>query len=174
MPEKQIFYDPQRKRWRRLRRVIDVTAVLTTLVVAGVIFNTLRGAPLPELLLPAQKHNYKALRDRTPLLRNSKTPSPARHKSGRKPSQIPFNTGEGLRAAYYVPDDETSYSSFKQHVHQIDMLFPEWLHVEAPNPTLLAINTDLHEYPVIEGNVVHDPDDLNKIKHVIQDTKEDT
>ena len=174
MPEKQIFYDPQRKRWRRLRRVIDVIAVLTTLVVAGVIFNTLRGAPLPELLLPAQKHNYKALRDRTPLLRNSKTPSPARHKSGRKPSQIPFNTGEGLRAAYYVPDDETSYSSFKQHVHQIDMLFPEWLHVEAPNPTLLAINTDLHEYPVIEGNVVHDPDDLNKIKHVIQDTKEDT
>ena len=32
----------------------------------------------------------------------------------------------------------------------------------------------LREFPVIDGNTVHDPDDLNKIKHVIQATKEDT
>ncbi len=31
-----------------------------------------------------------------------------------------------------------------------------------------------HEYPVIEGNAVHDPDDLNRIKRVIQAAKEDT
>ncbi len=174
MPDKQIFFDPQRKRWKRLRRILDVTAVVTTLVVAGFIFNTLRGQHLPELFLPAPKHNYRAVIDRTPLLRNRAVPS--RRKTTRRPSEIPLNTGEGLRAAYYVPDDATSYSSFKEHVHQIDMLFPQWLHVELPDGRLMAMSGDntLREYPVIDGNTVHDPDDLNKIKRVIQATKEDT
>jgi cellulose synthase/poly-beta-1,6-N-acetylglucosamine synthase-like glycosyltransferase/peptidoglycan/xylan/chitin deacetylase (PgdA/CDA1 family)/spore germination protein YaaH len=174
MPDKQIFFDPQRKRWKRLRRILDTAAVVITLVVAGFIFNTMRGQPLPELLLPIQKHNYKALRDRTPLLRGSTATPLARRKTARRPSEIPLNTDEGLRAAYYVPYDATSYSSFKEHVHQIDMLFPEWLHVDAPQGTLLAMSTEMHEYPVIDGATVHDPDDLNKIKHVIQDTREST
>jgi len=174
MPDKQIFFDPQRKRWKRLRRILDVVAVVSTLVVAGFIFNSLRGMPLPELLLPNAKHNYRALHDRTPLLRGSALASPARRRTTRRPSEIPLNTGEGLRAAYYAPDDATSYSSFKEHVHQIDMLFPEWLHVDAPQGTLLGMSTEMHEYRVIDGATVHDPDDLNKIKHVIQDTREDT
>ena len=100
---------------------------------------------------------------------------PARRKTDRKPSEIPFNTGEGLRAAYYVQDDAASYSSFKEHVHQIDLLFPQWLHVDAPTGTLMAMNNDNHrEYPVIDGNTVHDPDDTNKVKRVIQAAKEDT
>ncbi len=174
MPEKQIFFDPQRKRWKRLRRILDTAAVVITLVVAGFIFNTLRLQPLPELFLPSQKHNYRALRDRTPLLRGMASTAAQRRKTARRPSEIPLNTGEGLRAAYYVPYDATSYSSFKEHVHQIDMLFPDWLHVDAPEGTLLSMSTDMHEYPVVDGATVHDPDDLNKIKHVIQDSREDT
>ena len=175
MPDKQIFFDPHRKRWKRLRRILDVTAVVTTVVIAGFIFNTLRGQHLPELFLPIPKHNYRAVSDRAPLLRNRAVP-PSRRKTARRPSDIPLNTGEGLRAAYYVPDDATSYSSFKEHVHQIDILFPQWLHVELPQGTLKARTSDntLREYPVIDGSTVHDPDDLNKIKRVIQATKEDT
>ena len=174
MPNKQIFFDPQRKRWKRLRRILDWTAVISTLVLAGFIFNVLRNQQLPELLLPALKHNYRALPDRTILLRGARSQHPARRKTGRKPSEIPFNTGEGLRAAYYVPDDAASYSSFKEHVHQIDMLFPEWLHVNAPSGTLMATSGDNREYPVVDGATVHDPDELNKIKRVIQASKEDT
>jgi cellulose synthase/poly-beta-1,6-N-acetylglucosamine synthase-like glycosyltransferase/peptidoglycan/xylan/chitin deacetylase (PgdA/CDA1 family)/spore germination protein YaaH len=176
MPDKQIFFDPQRKRWKRLRRILDAIAVVTTLVVAGFIFNTLRGQRLPELFLQAPKHNYKAISDRTPLLHGKGGPTPARRKTTRKPSEIPLNTSEGLRAAYYVPDDATSYSSFKEHVHQIDMLFPQWLHAYPPDGTLMAVSGDntIREYPVIDGNTVHDPDDLNKIKNVIVATKEDT
>ncbi len=174
MPDKQIFFDPHRKRWKRLRRILDATAVLFTLVIAAFIFNVLRNQHLPELLLPVPRHNYKALNDRTPLLRGAKA-RPARRKTSRKPSDIPFNTGEGLRAAYYVQDDAASYSSFKEHVHQLDLLFPQWLHVDAPQPTLLAINNDNHrEYPVVDGATVHDPDDGNRVKHVIQAAKEDT
>ena len=170
MPDKQIFFDPQRKRWKRLRRILDAVAVATTLVVAGFIFNSLRGQHLPELLLPTPKHNYRAVIDRTPLLRGNR-PTPARRKTTRRPSDIELNTDEGLRAAYYVPDDATSYSSFKEHVHQIDMLFPEWLYVDVAKGTLTAMSGDntIREFPVIDGNTVHDPDDLNKIKNVIND-----
>ena len=53
MPDKQIFFDPQRKRWKRLRRIFDATAPISTLVLAAFLFNLLRFQQLPELLLPA-------------------------------------------------------------------------------------------------------------------------
>jgi peptidoglycan-N-acetylglucosamine deacetylase len=102
MPDKQIFFDPQRKRWKRLRRILDAAAVLSTLVLAAFIFNVMRYQHLPELLLPTPRHNFKALPE--PVLRNGKNARPARRKTTRKPSEIPFNSGEGLRAAYYVQD----------------------------------------------------------------------
>ena len=175
MPDRQIFFDPQRKRWKRLRRILDAAAVVSTLVVAGFIFNVLRSQHLPELLLPLPKHNYRALPDRSILLRAAKNQRPARRKTARKPSEIPLNSGEGLRAAYYVQDDAASYSSLKEHVHQIDMLFPQWLHVDAPQGTLMMMSGDnLSEYAVIDGAKVHDPDDLNKVKRVIQAARTDT
>ena len=175
MPDRQIFYDPQRKRWKRLRRILDAVAVLTTLVVAAFLFNVLRYQALPELLLPTVKHNYKALPDRAVILRGVKPQRPSRRRSARKPSEIPFNTGEGLRAAFYVQDDAASYSSFKEHVHQIDLLFPQWLHVNAPSPTVMAMSGDnIREYPVVDRGAVHAPDDADRIRRVILAAKEDT
>ncbi|HUH62521.1 MAG TPA: glycosyltransferase [Terracidiphilus sp.] len=176
MPERQIFFDPQRKRWKRLRRIFDAGAVLVTLVLAAFIFNLVRRQPLPELLLPTMKHNYKALPDRALPAKNVRAQRPARRKTTRKPSDIPFNSGEGLRAAFYVQDDAASYASFKEHVRQIDLLFPQWLHVNAPVPELMAMSGDnIREYPIIDSNgVAHDPDDMGRIKRVIQATKEDT
>ena len=176
-PERQIFFDPQRKRWKRLRRIFDVCALLFTVVVIIFIFNILRAQHLPELLLPAPKHNYRALRDRqSDLIRAERArEKPARRKTARRASDIPFNTGEGLRAAYYQPDNAASYSSFKEHVHQIDILFPVWLHVSQPDGNLVAAShDDLQQYPVVDSHGVHDPDELNKIKNVISAAKEDT
>ena len=171
MPDRQIFFDPQRKRWKRLRRILDISAVVFTLVLAGFIFNVLRFQRLPELLLPVPKHNYKALPDIHP----ARVPRPARRKTDRKPSDIPFNTGEGLRAAYYVQDDAASYSSLKEHVHQIDLLYPQWLHALSPQGTLLGNNPDTHrDFAIVDGSGVHDPDDGDRVKHVIQAAKEDT
>ncbi len=175
MQDRQIFYDPQRKRWRRLRRIFDIAAVLSTLILAGFIINVLHHQHLPQLLLPAPKHNYKALPDRSPLLRIRGRRSFRHRTTTRKPSEIPLNSGEGLRAAYYVPDDAGSYSSLKEYIHHLDMLFPQWLHVDSPNGTLMAMTGDnLHEYQVIQGNTVHDPDYLNKVKNVIQAAQVDT
>ncbi|MGH9599206.1 MAG: polysaccharide deacetylase family protein, partial [Terracidiphilus sp.] len=173
-PDRQIFFDPQRKRWKRLRRVMDVAAVLFTLVMAGFIFNVLHNQHLPGLLLPIPKHNYKALPDRSPLLR-IRAKRPERRRPKLKASDIPFNTGEGLRAAYYVQDDAASFSSLKEHIHDIDMLFPQWLHVDSPSGTLMMMSSDnLRELPVIDGGTVHDPDYQNRVKNVIQAARENT
>jgi peptidoglycan-N-acetylglucosamine deacetylase len=176
MPERQIFYDPQRKRWKRLRRVLDAVAVLTTIVVAIFIFNIFRSRPLPELFLPTPKHNFRALPDREINLRiTGKGIRPARRRSERKPSDIPLNSGEGLRAAFYVQDDAGSFSSLKEHIHQIDLLFPQWIHVNSPGGRLMAMSSDnLREVPLIDGAAVHDPDSLNKVKNVVQQAHVDT
>jgi len=175
MPDRQIFYDPDRRRWKRLRRILDAAAVISTLVVVGFIFNVFRGQALPELLLPIPKHNYRALPDRSIYLRAQKSKLPARRKTGRRPSEIPLNSGEGLRAAYYVQDDAASYSSLKEHIHQIDILFPQWLHVDAPQGTLMEMSGDnLREVPAIEGNTIHDPDNGSRVRRVIQAAKMDT
>lgn len=174
MPDKQIFFDPQRTRWKRLRRILDITAVVSTLVLAGFIFNVLRGQRLPELLLPTQKHTYKGLQNRAPINHNARLQHPGRRKTDRPPSEIPFNTDENLRAAYYVPYDAASYSSLKEHVHQIDLLFPQWLHVNAPSIDLYGTTSEGREFPIFDGAAVHDPDELNKVMRVIQQAHEDT
>jgi len=47
--------------------------------------------------------------------------------------------------------------------------------VDGTQPALMAINTSSHrEYPIIDGGTVHDPDDMNRVKRVIQAAKEDT
>ena len=176
-PERQIFFDPQRKRWKRLRRIFDIAALAFTVVVAIFIFNVMRAQQLPELLLSTPKHNYKALKDRqSDLLRAGKAHDrPARRKSNKKASEITLNSGEGLRAAWYVTDDAASYSSLKEHIHQLDMLFPEWLHISEPDGTLVALNSNNQIYPVIDAQGrAHDPDEGNRVKHVIQAAKEDT
>ncbi len=35
-------------------------------------------------------------------------------------------------------------------------------------------HTDGHEFPIFQGNVIHDPDENNKVKRVIQQAREDT
>ncbi len=79
-----------------------------------------------------------------------------------------------MRAAYYIPEDAASYSSMKEHVHQIDLLFPQWLHFDAPSHDLEGTTSDGHEFPIFQGGAIHDPDENNKVKRVIQAAREDT
>jgi cellulose synthase/poly-beta-1,6-N-acetylglucosamine synthase-like glycosyltransferase/peptidoglycan/xylan/chitin deacetylase (PgdA/CDA1 family)/spore germination protein YaaH len=143
---KPIFYDPQRKRWKRLRIVFDILAlgglILGTIFFVGLI----RMRPLPELLLASQKRNYRTLSQQ----KNLKFRRSPHRKTDINPADVPLNSGEGLRAAYYVEDDPASYSSFKQHISQIDILFPEWLHVVSPAGNLTGYSIDNRPYRVVD------------------------
>ena len=49
---KPIFYDRERRRWRRTRLVLEATGALFTVVLVVFLLNVVRNPALPELLRP--------------------------------------------------------------------------------------------------------------------------
>src|SRR5947208_12910551 len=74
------------------------------------------------------------------------------------PSQVVLNTDEGIRAAYYVTWDAASFVSLKEYYPQIDILFPEWLHVLTPDGHLQGFDSVNHPFQVVENGIVHSTD----------------
>jgi cellulose synthase/poly-beta-1,6-N-acetylglucosamine synthase-like glycosyltransferase/peptidoglycan/xylan/chitin deacetylase (PgdA/CDA1 family)/spore germination protein YaaH len=161
----QVFYDPQRKRWRRLRRIFDLLALLGLVLGSVFVVGLMRMKPLPELFLQAQKRNYRALANQSAAA--FKFRRSAHRRTDLKPGDVPLNSGEGLRAAYYVEDDPASYSSLKQHISQIDLLFPEWLHVITADGKLNAYAADNSPYAVIDHGTVRQVDREAKVARAI-------
>ncbi len=167
---KPVFYDPQRKRWKRLRRIFDVLALFGLIVGTIFIVGLLSMKPLPELILASQSRNYRALTYRPkPVVKPSqKLLRNAHRKTSRPPSDVTLNSGEGLRAAFYVDWDAASYSSLKEHIKQIDLLFPEWLHVVTPDGNLTAYTLDDNRpFSVVDSAGVHNVDQENKVARAI-------
>ena len=162
---KPIFYDPQRKRWRLLRRVFDVVGVAITLVIIVFIVTVLRGENLPSLLLPQPPRPYRALKEKERRRPARQTPRAAT----RRGSQVPLNSVEGIRAAYYVQWDAASFASLKEYLPQIDLLYPEWLHVLTPDGKLQAVTSDNKFFDVIRGSAIRPADD--KVMRLLKDEK---
>ncbi len=167
---KAIFYDPKRKRWRLLRRLFDVIGVLITAVVIVFIITVLRGEPLPSLLLPQPARPYRGLKEKEH--RHAKARAVRRRTTTRKGSQVPLNSVEGIRAAYYVQWDAASFASLKEYYQQIDLLYPEWLHVLSPDGKLQAVTADNKLFDVVTGNTVHAADD--KVMHFLREANAET
>src|SRR5258706_8818218 len=133
-----VFYDPQRKRWKRLRRGLNIAGIATTLLIVFFTISIGRSVVLAKLGLPDEKPLHHPVKEsarkhypRKPVTRrNIKT----------APSQVPLNAGEGIRAAFYVTWDAGSYASLKEYAQQIDLLFPEWLHVLTADGRLQAVD----------------------------------
>src|SRR6202522_4253879 len=173
---RQIFFDPQRKRWKRLRRILDAVAVFSTVILVLFFLNVVKNQKLPELLLPAPKRNYRAIQEQAAAIKAKYLKRP-RRRTSRKPSEIPFNSGEGLRAAYYVDDDAGSYASLRNHIHQIDMLFPVWLYVDTTDGPLKAAQVaeaPIRVYNVVDEHGVHSVDPQNKVHDLVAAAHEDT
>jgi peptidoglycan-N-acetylglucosamine deacetylase len=134
---KQIFYDPDRKRWRRLRLVLDASVILITLLGVFFVASVIRGSSVPGVSLPEIKKPYHALKEnqKSKWQRRANT-----HRKTHKPaSQVVLNEDEGIRGAFYVQWDAASFASLKEYYPQIDLLFPEWLHVLTPDGRLQAV-----------------------------------
>jgi len=170
----QVFFDPQRKRWKRLRRIFDSLALFGVLVGVLFVIGMMKMTTLPGLLLTQQKRNWVPLQIEPPLKPGQKLRQSPHRKSDLKPSDVILNSGEGVRAAYYVEDDPASYSSLKQHIHQIDLLFPEWIHVVTPDGVLTSYSLDNRAFPVVDEEGVHGVDHERRVARVIAAAREDT
>src|SRR6266849_5383196 len=154
---KPVFYDPHRKRWPRLRRVLDVTGIIITLLVLFFLVSFFVTSKPAHLLMPEQKRNWKTLKERE-TRKKPKTIGTHR-KTATPASEVALNADEGIRAAYYVTWDAASFVSLQQYYPQIDILFPEWLHVLTPDGNLLGADETNKLFSVVQGNTVHPVDD---------------
>ncbi len=174
---KPVFYDPQRKRWKRLRRIFDVAALFGLMLGGIFVVGLLRMKPLPNLTLTTQGRNLRfvAAPPKPVVKPGQKVILSAHRKTSLKPSDVTLNTGEGLRAAYYVDWDAASYSSLKQHVRQIDLLFPMWLHVLDAGGGLTGFTADDNTpFAVVDKGGVHPVDQENKVARAIAAARSDT
>jgi peptidoglycan-N-acetylglucosamine deacetylase len=160
---KQVFYDPRRSRWKRVLLLSNILGILITLLIIFFVYSVMRGVPLPELLLQEQKHPYHALKEREK--EKEKERRRLAHKRGHRksklaPSQVKLNAEEGIRAAFYVDWDAASFSSLREYSRQIDLLFPDWLHVLTPDGHIQAVANETNKlYDVIQGSTVRQVDD---------------
>jgi peptidoglycan-N-acetylglucosamine deacetylase len=155
---KQVFYDPERKRWARLRLLLDALGVVITgLVLFFIVSVFFQKESLPQTLLPEQKRNLRALKERE---HRKKTRAKGTHRKTKAPaSEVVLNTDEGIRAAYYVTWDAASFISLKEYYPQLDLLFPEWLHVLSPDGNLQGVDENNRLFAVLQNGRVHTVDE---------------
>ena len=158
-----VFYDPRQARWKRVRRMFDILGVSITLLIIFFVYTALRSEPLPELLLPTLKRPYHALKENEKEKAKERRRLAARRghrKSKAAPSQVKLNAEEGIRAAFYVSWDAASFSSLREYAHQIDLLYPEWLHVLTPDGHVQAVDPATNKFfDVAQGASIRPVDD---------------
>ncbi|MCU1303910.1 MAG: polysaccharide deacetylase [Candidatus Sulfotelmatobacter sp.] len=162
MPE-PVFYDPQRARWKRLRRLVDAVVAALSALIIFFVYTTLRDERLPELLFSPQKRAFKALKEsekEKARERLKKLASRSHRKSKLAASEVKLNQEEGIRAAFYVPWDAASFSSLRDFSRQIDLLYPDWLHVLTPDGRLQAVDDQTNKFfDVVHNNHLRSVDD---------------
>jgi peptidoglycan-N-acetylglucosamine deacetylase len=146
VPErKPIFYDQERRRWRRTRLVLELTGGFFTLVLILFLVDVGRKPELPDILRPDIHAGLHPIRGR-------QKPKPVRARKRKIASlgKIPENYDLlRVRAAFYVPYDPNSLASLQLHYRDIDLLIPETLHSLTPDGSLDVVTPDgkLHRVP---------------------------
>jgi len=130
-----IFYDAERVRWRRTRRVMEISGVLLTLLLAYFFVTIAVSVDLPAGLLPDTKPKYQALKSK-------KKPVPSREGRKRRVANIGTvpTSYDPLRAAFFVSWDPNSLASLKKHYKDIDLLIPEQLHAVSADGALTVVD----------------------------------
>ena len=157
MPErKPIFYDQDRLRWRRTRRVLEIAGAFFTLVLIVFLVNVSRKPDLPDILRADTHGGLHAVRGRQ--AKPVKVVRQGRRRKIAALGKIPENY-DPLRVGFYVSWDPTSLASLQQHFHDIDLLVPEVLHSVTADGSLQVVTPDgkLHPVPP-EGKLDMVPD----------------
>jgi peptidoglycan/xylan/chitin deacetylase (PgdA/CDA1 family)/spore germination protein YaaH len=111
------------------------------------------------LIWQAQKKPYHALKENEKEKARERRRKLAAQSGNRKtkpnPSLVKLNSEEGIRAAFYAPWDAASFSSLREYAHQVDMLYPDWLHVLTPDGHLQGVDDQTNKYfEVIQGSTI--------------------
>ena len=142
-----IFYDAERVRWRRTRRVMEISGALLTLMLAYFFVNIAASVELPAGLLPDTRPIYRALK-----LKTGPKVVPGREGRRRRLAslgKLPA-TYDPIRAGYYVSWDSNSLASLKRHYKDLDLLIPEQLHAVTSDGALTIV--DYERYQTVKAS----------------------
>lgn len=175
---KPIFFDPDRKRWPRLRLGMTLIGLSLSLLLGMLVLSILASPVLPALNLPGASFlpqgahampAVPALAPEHPLTRRERALHHEQlklarererslnqllalpHKASFVPSQRPLAIG------FFVNWDDSSMSSLKQNLDSLDMVIAEWLHLAAEDGSLRE-NDPVRTTHVTEYIRAHRPD----------------
>ena len=121
-----IFHDPSGKRSRRVRLISGLLIALGLLLAAG-FFATLALAPRLPVLTLKDPHVLRALHVETAhTLKGHHGWTAIPH-----PKTLRAGPARPLAVGFYVSWDETSRSSLRAHVDQLDVVSPQWVGLTA-------------------------------------------
>ncbi len=138
---KPIFYDAEKVRWRRTRRILEISGGLLTLLLIYFFLTIAGSVELPAALLPDTRPIYHSLKKK--LLK----PAALReggHKRVANIGQVPAKY-DPLRSAFFVSWDPNSLASLKKHYKDIDLLMPEQLHAVTPNGAITVVDYERNQ-----------------------------
>ena len=138
---KPIFYDAEKVRWRRTRRVLEISGALLTLLLVYFFVTVAGSVELPSSLLPDTRPAYHAAKKK-----NTKpvTLREGRHRRVARIGQVPASY-DPLRAAFFVSWDPNSLASLKKHYKDLDLLMPEQLHSVSANGALTVVDYERNQ-----------------------------
>jgi cellulose synthase/poly-beta-1,6-N-acetylglucosamine synthase-like glycosyltransferase/peptidoglycan/xylan/chitin deacetylase (PgdA/CDA1 family)/spore germination protein YaaH len=133
---KPIFYDSEKVRWRRTRRILELSGVMLLLLLVYFFVTVAGSVELPSALLPDSRPAYHSAKKKNlkPV-----TAREGRHRRVARIGQIPAGY-DPLRAAFYVSWDANSLASLKKHHKDLDLLMPEQLHAVTPDGAITVVD----------------------------------
>jgi cellulose synthase/poly-beta-1,6-N-acetylglucosamine synthase-like glycosyltransferase/peptidoglycan/xylan/chitin deacetylase (PgdA/CDA1 family)/spore germination protein YaaH len=145
-----VFFDPDNKRWPRLRGGVFLSGLVLSSLFGVLIFSILINPILPKLNLPQSSILPKGAHPPTaePIeteaqrkLREAKQKlelERSKLEASRHPRQQPHpSPGDPLDVGFYVAWDETSMSSLKENIKNLDVLIGEFLHLYGADGSLI-------------------------------------
>jgi peptidoglycan-N-acetylglucosamine deacetylase len=138
---KPIFYDSEKVRWRRTRRILEVSGGLLTLLLIYFFLTIAGSVELPAALLPDTRPIYHSIKKKQlkPIVQRE-----GRHKRVANIGQVPAKY-DPLRAAFFVSWDPNSLASLKKHYKDIDLLMPEQLHAVTPDGAITVVDYERNQ-----------------------------
>jgi len=137
---KPIFYDEEKVRWRRTRRILEISGALLTLLLVYFFVTVAGSVELPSSLLPDTRPTYHATK---------KNLKPVALRTGRRRrvariGKVPAGY-DPLRAAFFVSWDANSLASLKKHYKDLDLLMPEQLHAVTPDGAITIVDYERNQ-----------------------------
>jgi peptidoglycan-N-acetylglucosamine deacetylase len=133
---KPIFYDSEKVRWKRTRRILELSGALLTLLLIYFFVTVAGSVELPSSLLPDTRPTYHAVKKKNGKVVNARE---GRHLRVSRIGQIPAGY-DPLRAAFFVSWDSNSLATLKRHYKDLDLLMPEQLHSVTPDGAITVVD----------------------------------